>query len=121
MSTCDDIKNDTNIFFVENGKLFIWPTFEYGHKEILSHIETTNKKLIEIQTISQNPRVFHILNFFSDEEAEYMVKQALSATHDSFRLKRSSTGQNGYTVDMKRTSENAFDVNSEVSNHLMEI
>ena len=33
---------------------------------------------------------------------------------DAYRLKRSSTGTNGYSIDDMRTSENAFDVSSEV-------
>jgi len=59
--------------------------------------------------------VFRLLNFFSELEADTLVNNALSETEDSYRLKRSSTGAVGYTVDSKRTSEGAFDIKSEVA------
>ena len=44
-----------------------------------------------------------------------MINNALTLTEEAYRLKRSSTGTNGYTVDTYRTSENAFDTSSKVA------
>lgn len=65
-----------------------------------------------LQTISDSPRIFRVVNFFNDQEAEQMVINAMGGTSETHRLKRSSTGSTGYTVDQKRTSETAFDTNS---------
>ena len=52
--------------------------------------------------------------YFQDE-TDFLIKNALTITADEYRLKRSSTGTNGYTVDTYRTSENAFDTSSKVA------
>ena len=65
-------------------------------------------------TISKNPRIFTLRNFFSSEEADQLINNALSIKDDEHKLKRSSTGQSGYSVDPHRTSDNAFDVHSSV-------
>jgi hypothetical protein len=49
------------------------------------------------------------------EESNFLIQNALKLTEDAYRLKRSSTGTNGYTVDTYRTSENAFDTTSRVA------
>ena len=55
-----------------------------------------------------------VLSLCVQDETDFLIKNALSITADQYRLKRSSTGTNGYTVDTYRTSENAFDTSSEV-------
>jgi hypothetical protein len=59
--------------------------------------------------------VFRIYNFFTEEDSEALIANALKLTEEDYRLKRSSTGTNGYTLDDKRTSENAFDLSSPVA------
>jgi hypothetical protein len=55
-------------------------------------------------------------NFFDDSEADFLVDNALSITAEGFRLKRSTTGNTvNINIDRSRTSENAFDVSSNVS------
>lgn len=68
-----------------------------------------------LETLSTSPRVFRIYNFFTEEDSEALIANALKLTEEDFRLKRSSTGTNGYSIDDKRTSENAFDLSSDVA------
>lgn len=126
IDSCNDIKTGDAIFIVPLGRLFIWPTFFVGHIARVTHISlsstvennygssTNNKEhdTIEIETISMEPKIFKIRNFFSTSEAEKLVDTALKTTANDYKLKRSSTG-NEYNIDTHRTSENAFDTNSE--------
>lgn len=70
---------------------------------------------ITLATISQSPPIFRLTNFFTPREAEQIITNALTISTESHRLKRSSTGSTGYTVDNKRTSETAFDTHSMVA------
>ena len=101
---------------VPTDRLFIWPTFGIGHtvtvRDVLSPVAG---KAITLETISREPKIFRLLNFFSEEESVELIKTALAATEEQYRLKRSSTGASGYNPDSFRTSENAFDTSSEVS------
>ena len=101
-------------------ELFMWPTRYINHTVQVKHIriesETERVVLppIEVTTVSTSPRAFVVSNFFTAAEATTLIADALSQTDDNYRLKRSSTGATGYTVDRKRTSENAFVTSSEV-------
>ena len=79
IDSCNDIKTGDAIFIVPLGRLFIWPTFFVGHIARVTHISlsstvennygssTNNKEhdTIEIETISMEPKIFKIRNFFS--------------------------------------------------------
>lgn len=103
-------------------ELFMWPTRHINHTVQVSHIkiesgiERTVRSPIKVTTVSTSPRAFVVSNFFTAAEASMLIADALSQTDDNYRLKRSSTGATGYTVDRKRTSENAFVTSSEVGN-----
>ena len=96
-------------------RLFMWPTFDLGHtvavRDVLSPVVG---KSITLETSSREPKIFRLTNFFSEEESMELIKTALAATEEQYRLKRSSTGAVGYHPDTYRTSENAFDTSSEV-------
>lgn len=115
ITSCNDLKNGDNVFVVPIGRLYMWPSYDVGHQASIRHIGMPVGKPIILETISQRPRVFRLLNFFSEFEAETLIQNALDETEDAFKLKRSSTGAVGYTVDSKRTSEGAFDTRSEVA------
>jgi len=68
-----------------------------------------------LETLSEAPRVFRVHNFFSADEADFLIDYALKITDEPLMLKRSSTGANGYTVNEIRTSENAFDSESHIA------
>ncbi len=116
VKSCKDLKNGSKIFFVVEGRLFIWPSFELGHRAIATSVkDPPNQNPIVLETLSTSPRAFRIYNFFTEEDSNYLIANALSLTEEDYRLKRSSTGTNGYSVDDKRTSENAFDTTSDVA------
>lgn len=115
IESCLELSNRSAIFFVDEGRLFIWPSFELGHLAVANNVHLPpGYKPIMVETLSRTPRVFRIYNFFTEDESNFLVERAQSMQDDAFRLKRSSTGTNGYSIDDMRTSENAFDVSSEV-------
>ena len=130
IDSCNDVKSGDAIFTVPLGRLFIWPTFYVGHIAKVTHISllganeqnhrsTSNKDhdVIEIETISVNPKVFKIRNFFTTTESEQLIATALTMTGKDHMLKRSSTGSDN-NVDNYRTSENAFDTGSPQAKNL---
>jgi hypothetical protein len=115
VESCLTLGNGTALFFVDEGRVFIWPSFELGHLAVAEAVQLPSSyKPIMLETLSKSPRVFKIYNFFTSEESNFLVDRARAMQEDAFRLKRSSTGTNGYSIDDMRTSENAFDVSSEV-------
>ena len=131
IDSCSDIKTGDAIFVVPAGRYFIWPTFHVGHIAKVTHINLPNSIFdnlmgggknsrhgaIEIETISIQPKVFKVRNFFTESEADGLIANALKITEEDYKLKRSSTGQE-YSIDNYRTSENAFDTNSELAKSL---
>ena len=115
IESCGDIKNDDNIYMVPTGRWFMWPTHEIGHSVQLDHVHTSTGLPIVMETLSQSPRVYSLKNFISEAEAEQLIENALTITEENYRLKRSSTGAQGYHVDNYRTSEGAFDTWSEAA------
>eukprot|EP01038_Epipyxis_sp_PR26KG_P012077 gene12077-16162_t len=115
ITSCVDIRTDNNVFVVPEGRLFMLPTQGIGYRTEINHIGMRQGKPIILETISVEPRIFKVYNFFTEEEADKLIENALSLSDDTHRLKRSSTGATGYTIDDKRTSENAFDTRSDLS------
>ena len=111
---CEDIHDEgMKLWWVPKSRLFMWPTFGIGHiAEVRDIPSPVAGEKIVLETISVEPKIFRIYNFFSKEETDEMIHNALTATEDQFRLKRSSTGAKGYNPDTFRTSENAFDTSS---------
>ena len=116
---CNDIHDGAVLWMVPKGRLFMWPTFEIGHSVQVRNVPSpVPGRKVTLETLSADPKIFRVYNFFSDSESEELIRNALAATDDQFRLKRSSTGNNGYHQDVLRTSENAFDTSSEVAMRL---
>lgn len=89
------------------------PSF-VGEEFHLTHVKHPEGKQIYLETLSLSPKVFDIHGFFVESEADDIVDRALNQKSESHKLKRSSTGANGYSVSSTRTSENAFDTHSKV-------
>jgi hypothetical protein len=70
---------------------------------------------VTLKAISQRPKVFEILNFFDEADADFLISNALSIRSETHRLKRSTTGSENILKDRKRTSEGAFDISSPVA------
>ena len=115
VSSCAELRPADLVYVVPRGRLFMWPSHDVGHRAEIKHVPMPDGRAIVLETLSQRPRVFRLQNFFTEAEAEGLIEHALSIQDDSHRLKRSSTGATGYTVDSKRTSEGAFDTNSEIA------
>jgi len=113
--SCADIpeSEEPMVFLVPEHRPFYWPTVEVGRKVSIDHVDTPDGENVTLETLSLSPRVFRLHNFFTPDEADRLVQNALNEKEEANRLKRSSTGARGYSVNIQRTSENAFDGFSE--------
>lgn len=87
LTTCSDVAQ-TDLYFVPVGRHFIFPTRAVGHSVLLPHIGSG----VELRTLSESPRVFELLNLFSEEEADALIQEALSVTDEGPRLSESLIG-----------------------------
>jgi prolyl 4-hydroxylase len=116
VSTCADLSEGVReVYLVPERRNFMWPTKEIGHKVEVSHIHTVNGKPITLETLSHHPRVFRLSNFFTEEEADGVIRNALAIKDPAIKLKRSTTGAIANEKNPFRTSENAFDSTSPLS------
>lgn len=105
-----------DLYAVPAGRVFMFAPKFVGEIFELPHVTTpttsptatSEPPLVYLKTMSLSPRVFEVMNFFSQEEANSVVETALTETSESHRMKRSSTGATGYNLNSMRTSENAF-------------
>ena len=106
---------------------YIIHTLITGYNRSLRHVKDSFTSLFRYQeggrtmtleTLSIQPRVFKIHNFFSTDEADFIIDYSLKITDENNKLRRSSTGVNGYTVNSVRTSDNAFDSTSHIATSL---
>lgn len=82
ITSCGDVKDEDPVYLVPEGRLFMWPTHDIGHKAHLRHIGMPAGEPIILETISQRPRVFRLHNFFSEAEADILVEHALGITEE---------------------------------------
>ena len=104
-----------HLYAVPAGRVFMFGTSHVGEKFYLEHVKDSVGNSLIIETLSVNPRVFDIHNFFSPKEANALVERALSEKSETHKLHRSTTGTVGKSVINKRTSENAWDTSSPVA------
>ena len=108
------------------------------HRIDLPHVSGGDpNKPVYLEVLSVSPAVFDLHNFFSkvrpmvqpscpcivsifhpcnpkDESAE-LIERALDEKKESHRIKRSSTGDSGYTLNDRRTSESGYDTDGATS------
>ena len=121
IDTDDDYANSLHI--VPFQRVFLFPTMGVGMNRTLKHVDSHFTSLfpyekgrtMTLETLAEEPRVFKIHNFFSSEEADFLVDYAQKITDADLKLRRSSTGSTGYNINPVRTSENAFDSMSHVA------
>ena len=106
-----------NVYLVPAGRNFMFAPFTVGETFDLSHVTNSpdSKLPISLTTLSVSPKVFEVNNFFSLAESDKIIENALTQKSESHKLKRSSTGADGYNTNPTRTSENAFDTHSVVA------
>ena len=96
-----------HIWIVPKNALFVWPTHQVGHRQRpLGVVSANSSKPIELETLSESPRVFFIRNFLSDEEIEALIAFAKD------KLKRSHVGIGNEVFSDDRTSKTAWDTSS---------
>ncbi len=102
-------RKELHLYAVQAGRVFVFAPKYVGEIFELPHVEVPQGLPVWLEVISLSPRVFDAFNFFSREESAAIVDKALRETSETHRIKRSSTGASGYTVNSQRTSENGFD------------
>ena len=104
------LTNGSQLHVVKGDNHFFWPTVRLGYRWRPKHVHSPNPdKPIEMETLSESPRVFLIDNFLSDAEVEYLV------AHAEGRLERSHVGIGKETFHNQRTSKTAWDTGSATS------
>ena len=119
ITTCAELTENDKLWLVPRGREFIWPTFKKGHLVEVRHVTTANNKPIVVETLSESPKVFRLNNFFTEEEADELIENALQLNDPVNGLHRSTTGQgDAAQEDNHRTSDNAWDLVSPASMRL---
>ena len=98
-----------HLYAVPAGRVFMFAPSYVGEIFHLPHVTGADDKLIYLEVLSVEPRVLDVFNFFSRAESEELVQRAIAETKDSHRIKRSTTGASGHSVNSRRTSESGFD------------
>eukprot|EP00980_Cylindrotheca_fusiformis_P000596 scaffold154_cov129-Cylindrotheca_fusiformis.AAC.13 len=93
-------EGELHLYAVQAGRVFMFAPSYVGEKFELDHLSLVPDpaKPISMTVLSTNPRVFDILNVFTEEEADDLVDRALSETSPSNRIKRSTTGTNENSI-----------------------
>jgi len=112
---CEEKPTELKLFAVPAGRIFMFAPTYVGEIFELYHLKEKYQRSIRLVTISTAPRVFDILNFFDPDEADDIVERALVETSETHRMKRSSTGATGYSVNTRRTSDNGFDTSGKTA------
>ena len=106
-----------HLYGVPAGRVFMFAPEYVGEIFELSHLKLSANpdEPPYLKVLSTNPRVFDVVNFFTGEEADDVVKRALAETSPSHKMHRSTTGTTEYSVFNKRTSSNAFDTHGKTA------
>ncbi|KAF0703767.1 Aste57867_7525 [Aphanomyces stellatus] len=116
----DDVAANDQLYLVPTDLLFVWPFVEFGHRVAIDSAQSPTGKPIILESFSDSPRVFKIHDFFSNDEADQLVKRISEIDDDVNKLKRSTVGHDDKGSESSvRTSENAFDSVSPVAVSLM--
>lgn len=105
----------SHLYAVPAGRVFMFAPSYVGEIFNLPHVEGSDNKLIYLEVLSLEPRVFDVFNFFSRDESKELVDRAVAEKSESHRIKRSSTGASGYSVNSRRTSESGFDTHGKTA------
>ncbi len=70
---------------------FVFATEEIGFKRYLPHLQIT------LTTLAEEPRLFALDNFLTEDDASQLIEDALAISDDEHKLTRSSVGAKGYS------------------------
>jgi len=107
-----------HIYSVPAGRNFMFAPSYIGETFDLDHISTDAGKPVSLKVLSISPRIFDIINFFEPSEANEVVQGAVEQKSEVYKMKRSSTGVAGYSVNSQRTSDNGFDTHGKTAKKL---
>lgn len=102
-------QNMLHLYAAPAGRVFMFAPSFVGETFTINHVKDADEKIITLEVLSLEPRVFDIVNFFNEQESNELVEKALKETSETYRFHRSTTGTSGASVFNKRTSENAWD------------
>jgi hypothetical protein len=106
-------RRELHLYAVPAGRVFMFAPSHVGQIIDLPQVKGADPtKPVYLEVMSLSPRVFDLVNFFTREESETLIDRAHKEQREDFRIKRSSTGAVGYTVNSRRTSESGFDTTS---------
>ena len=109
-------RDELHLYAVPAGRVFLHTPSHVGQIIPLPHVQGADPSLpVYLEVLSVRPAVFDVHNFFTRSESDNLVERALAETKDSHKMKRSSTGPEGYTINQRRTSENGFDTDGPTS------
>lgn len=111
-----DLLTVDRIYVIPKGFHFHWPGVKIGH------LQETPVKLngqpIIMETLSMVPKIFKIHNFITAEESSSLIE------HSRGKVERSATGvdwrSNASKPNKLRTSDNAFDVESDIAKQVIQ-
>ena len=108
------------LYYVPYPLHFVWPTIEIGHTVTLDYLPKVDgfDERIQLETMSNRPRVFRLKNFISDKEVDELlaITAAANLTRSTGGLgKDDSSEQNSGEISETRTSTNTCDVEEKAS------
>jgi hypothetical protein len=113
--TNDACDSELHIYAVPAGRFFMLAPSHVGETFVIDFVEESLYDTIVIQTLSVEPRVFEIHDFFSPDEAQELIDKALSETSETHKFHRSTTGATDGKVFSQRTSDNAWDTHGKLA------
>lgn len=121
ISSWEGLEHNSSISIVPERLPFVWPVSKVG--DVVSVTGGPTDKLIELETVSLEPRVFRIRNFLTDDEVNGMVEFARVSKMDQStvgEIIKGKVGQNLGSVAHDRTSTNTWDTDSPLARSLQQ-
>lgn len=73
VTSCNDLGLDESIFVVPDNRLFVLPFKEFGENKSINHLHTSSDKPMNLEVVSDSPRIFRLKNFLSDYEGRLLL------------------------------------------------
>jgi len=109
-----ELKNETAISVVPSPLPYLWQADTIG--EVIRIEGGPTEKLVEMEALSIEPRVYKIRNLLTDEEIEAFISFAHTQKMDRStvgEVLKDAVGQNLGLQDADRTSQNTWDTDSD--------
>ena len=97
-----------HIYAVPAGRVFFFAPSHVGEIFELAHVRDSMGRNLVLQTLSVEPKVFDIYHFFSQDERQTILQEAMLESSDTHKFQPSRTGSANATSYSKRTSETCW-------------